>query len=237
MSKNIFRGRSLCVAADFSIDEKKYLFKKTRELKEAWTNSNENILEKFRIDKKDFGIYEVFLEDSTRTRESFRNAAKFHQVKLAMFNSDSSSFNKQESYLDGFMTLVGYNNHIFIVRSQVEGLCRWLEIQGEHYTQRNQLPFTPSFINAGDGKHEHPTQELLDEFTLIEDNHWQTDSLHIALVGDLFHGRTVHSKADGLQIFDRVKVDLIAPPELAMPVQYINRMKNNGFELRIFDSL
>ncbi len=237
MSVNIFKERSLCVSSDLSIDEKKYLFQKTKELKEAWYTNNEKTLNRFRINDMDFGIYEVFLEDSTRTRESFRNAAEFHGVKLSIFNSDSSSFNKMESYVDGFMTLAGYNNHIFIVRSRLEGVCRWLQITGEKFAERNKLKKKPAFINAGDGKHEHPTQELLDEFTLIEDNNWSTDSLHLALVGDLFHGRTVHSKADGLAIFDKVKVDLIAPPELAMPKQYIERMKDNGFEIREFDSL
>ncbi|MCP5051553.1 MAG: aspartate carbamoyltransferase [bacterium] len=234
---NVFKERSLCVAADFSIDEKKYLFEKTRKLKEAWHKNDKDTLDDFRINNIDFGIYEVFLEDSTRTRESFRNAAEFHGAKLSMFNSDSSSFNKQESYLDGFMTLTGYNNHVFVVRSRVEGVCRWLERQGKGFAKRNNLGYTPAFINAGDGKHEHPTQELLDEFSLIEDNNWSTDSLHIALVGDLFHGRTVHSKAEGLKIFDHVKVDLVSPPELAMPPQYISKMRANGFELRIFHSL
>jgi aspartate carbamoyltransferase len=234
---NVFKERSLCVAADFSIDEKKYLFEKTRKLKEAWRKNENESLDRFRINDMDFGIYEVFLEDSTRTRESFRNAAEFHGVKLSMFNSDSSSFNKMESYLDGFMTLAGYSNRIFIVRSRIEGLCRWLERKGKQFAGRNDLNYKPAFINAGDGKHEHPTQELLDEFTLIEDNNWRTDSLHIALVGDLFHGRTVHSKADGLGIFANVKVDLIAPPELSMPIQYSNRMKENGFRLREFHSL
>lgn len=237
MRENVFKERSLCVSADLSIDEKRYLFQKTKELKEAWHANDRETLERFRINDMDFGIYEVFLEDSTRTRESFRNAAEFHGVKLSMFNSDSSSFNKMESYVDGFMTLAGYGNHIFIVRSRLEGVCQWLRKTGEKFAQRNQLKRKPAFINAGDGKHEHPTQELLDEFTLIEDNDWDTRSLHIALVGDLFHGRTVHSKAAGLTIFDNVKVDLVAPPELAMPKQYIEKMKENGFELREFDSL
>ncbi|MCP4214920.1 MAG: aspartate carbamoyltransferase [bacterium] len=237
MSQNIFKERSFCVSSDFSIEERKYLFRKTKELKDAWYQKDTNVLDRYRINDIDFGIYEVFLEDSTRTRESFRNAAEFHGVKLAMFDSDSSSFNKKESYVDGFMTLAGYNNHIFIIRSRLEGICRWLQITGEKYAERNNLPYKPAFINAGDGKHEHPTQELLDEFTLVEDNDWDTGSLHIALVGDLFHGRTVHSKAEGLTIFDNVKVDLVAPPELAMPVQYINKMKEKGYELRIFDSL
>ncbi len=239
--RNVFKERSFCVSSDLSIDEKKYLFQKAKELKEAWhaksKKEKKEVLDRFRINDMDFGIYEVFLEDSTRTRESFRNAAEFHGAKLAMFNSDSSSFNKKESFVDGFMTLAGYNNHIFILRSRHEGICRWLEITGEKYANRNQLNFKPAFINAGDGKHEHPTQELLDEFTLIEDNNWSTDSLHIALVGDLFHGRTIHSKADGLRIFDKVKIDLVAPPELGMPIQYLETMKRNGFQVRVFDSL
>ena len=237
MGENVFKERSLCVASDLSIDEKKYIFEKTKILKEAWRSNNQEILAQFKINDPSFGIYEVFLEDSTRTRESFRNAAKFHGVRLSMFDSDSSSFNKSESYIDGFMTLAGYRNHIFVVRSRLEGVCRWLEFKGRQYAERNKLGYIPAFINAGDGKHEHPTQELLDEFTLIEDNNWRTDNLHIALVGDLYHGRTVHSKADGLKIFNNVKVDLVAPPELAMPQQYVDRMKQNGFELREFHSL
>ncbi len=237
MAVNVFKERSLCVASDFSIDEKKYLFEQTRLLKDAFKSNDKEVLNRFKINDPEFGVYEVFLEDSTRTRESFRNAAEFHGVKLSMFSADSSSFNKSESYLDGFMTLVGYSNHIFIVRSRLEGVCRWLERKGAKYAKRNNLDFVPAFINAGDGKHEHPTQELLDEFTLMEDNDWKTDHLHIALVGDLFHGRTVHSKADGLKIFDRVKVDLIAPIELAMPKQYIDKMKGNGFQVREFRCL
>lgn len=236
-NESVFRERSLCVASDLSKDEKLYLFEKTRALKKAWIEKDHRVLDSFRIDDPDFGVYEVFLEDSTRTRESFRNAAEFHRVKLAMFNSESSSFNKSESYVDGFMTLVGYRNYIFVVRSRLEGVCRLLERSGREYAKRNGLERIPAFINAGDGKHEHPTQELLDEFTLIEDNHGSTDHLHIALVGDLYHGRTVHSKAEGLTVFKEVKVDLVAPPELAMPQQYIDQMKGNGFEVRQFASL
>jgi len=237
MGANVFKERSLTVANDFSIDEKLYLFEKTRELKKAWARWDLSTLDRFRIDNPDFGIYEVFLEDSTRTRESFRNAAEFHRVKLSIFNASTSSFNKKESFADGFMTMAGYHNHIFIIRSKVEGLCKWLKIVGEKYARRNNLGYIPAFINAGDGKHEHPTQELLDEFTFLEDNNWNRDTIHVALVGDLFHGRTVHSKADGLSIFKEVTVDLVAPPELAMPREYIRVMEENGFSINTYHSL
>ena len=236
-NRNVFTGRSLCVIEDLSIAERNYLFSEVRKLKQAMEENNQEVLNNYRIDDKDFGIYEVFLEDSTRTKESFKNAANFHHAKVSELNSDSSSFNKGESFADTFNTLSGYSNTIFIIRSKIEGVCRWLEDECSLYAERNKLWRKPAFINAGDGKHEHPTQELLDEFTFLEDNTWSTDSIHLALVGDLYHGRTVHSKADGLKIFNTVKVDLIAPTELAMPESYILRMRENGFQLRFFASI
>ncbi len=234
---NVFKARSLNVIEDFSISERRYFFKKTYELKKAITEMDEKKMDEFRINDPDFGIYEVFLEDSTRTKESFRNAAKFHHAKVSELLCSSSSINKGESYADTFNMLSGYSNTIFIVRSKVEGLTKWLSEETEEYAKRNNLPYKPAFINAGDGKHEHPTQELLDEFTFLEDNNMSFDSIHVALVGDLYHGRTVHSKADGLKLFDRVKVDLIAPEELMMPESYIEKMRENGFEVRIFPSI
>ncbi|HZJ88380.1 MAG TPA: aspartate carbamoyltransferase [Sphaerochaeta sp.] len=237
MSKNPFTGRSLCVIEDFTKEERLYLFEQVRILKAAMENNDTQVLDQFRIDNRDFGIYEVFLEDSTRTKESFRNAALFHHAKVSTLNSESSSFNKGESYADTFFTLSGYANTIFIVRSHLEGVCRWLEESCRAYADRNHLYRKPAFINAGDGRHEHPTQELLDEFTLLEDLHFDRSHLHLALVGDLFHGRTVHSKADGLKIFNSVTIDLVAPKELAMPDLYVQKMINNGFTVRIFDSI
>ena len=234
---NVFASRSLNVIDDLSINERRYFFEKVKELKDAIIAGNEEVLNTFRINDPDFGIYEVFLEDSTRTKESFRNAANFHHVKVSELISSSSSINKGESYADTFNMLSGYHNSIFIVRSKVEGLTKWLSEECTEYAERNGLPYRPAFINAGDGKHEHPTQELLDEFTFLEDIDMNFDSIHVALVGDLYHGRTVHSKADGLRIFDYVKVDLIAPDELMMPDSYIEKMKENGFEVSVFSSI
>jgi aspartate carbamoyltransferase len=234
---NVFTSRTLSVIDDMSIAERRYLFKKTKELKEAFMAHDEKLLNEFRINNSDFGIYEVFLEDSTRTRESFRNAAAFHKVKVSDLSVNTSSFNKGESYADTFNTLAGYQNSVFIIRSKLEGVCTWLHEATTAFAQRNKLARVPAFINAGDGKHEHPTQELLDEFTFLEDNSFDTSQIHLALVGDLYHGRTVHSKADGLTLFDNVTVDLIAPSELAMPESYVNKMIENKFTVRVFDSI
>ncbi len=237
MANNVINVRKIKDYDDFSIDERKYFFTKVYELKQAIKAQDEEKLNEFRINDPDFGMYEVFLEDSTRTKESFRNAAKFHHAKVSELLCSSSSINKGESYSDTFNMLSGYSNTIFIVRSKVEGLCKWLDDESALYTKRNGLPCKPAFINAGDGKHEHPTQELLDEFTFLEDNNMDFNSIHVALVGDLFHGRTVHSKVNGLKLFNNVKVDLIAPEELMISTSYIEQMKENGFTVRIFSSI
>lgn len=234
-TEGIFKGRTISIVNDLSLDEQEYLYDKTRELKLAIREKKD--LSPFIVDDPKIGIYLVFLEDSTRTKESFRNAVLFHNTKMNIFEAAFSSFNKSESYADSFRTMCGYSQYsIFIVRSKLEGVCRWLQISMQEFAQRNGLD-TPSFINAGDGKHEHPTQELLDEFSFYEQKNWQRDHVHIALIGDLFHGRTTHSKVDGLKFFREVEVDLIAPHELAMPSQYIEKMKSNGFKIKEYESL
>eukprot|EP00746_Dinoflagellata_sp_MGD_P165525 gnl/MRDRNA2_/MRDRNA2_94850_c0_seq1.p1 gnl/MRDRNA2_/MRDRNA2_94850_c0~~gnl/MRDRNA2_/MRDRNA2_94850_c0_seq1.p1 ORF type:complete len:616 (-),score=94.27 gnl/MRDRNA2_/MRDRNA2_94850_c0_seq1:93-1679(-) len=178
------------------------------------------------------------MEDSTRTKESFRNAAEFHGMKVNMFDCGSSSFKKSETITDTIKMLSGYSvsRSTFVIRSKVEGVCRWLEDAISKHARRLGVP-QPSFVNAGDGRHEHPTQEFLDEFSFLEHKGWDTSSIHLALLGDLYHGRTVHSKVDGLKIYDRVEVDLIAPNELALPANYEARMLEAGFTVRKFPSI
>lgn len=229
------RGRTLAVVANLSVEEQMYLYEKTRIFKEKW-NEGEDLTE-FRIEDPNMNIYLMFLENSTRTKESFRNAAQFHNVNLNIFDVESSSFLKSESILDTVKMLSGYSRRsVFIMRTKMEGVCRALEEQLQDYAQKSGRE-KPIFINGGDGRHEHPTQEFLDEFTFLEHHNWDKSHLHIALIGDLLHGRTVHSKADGLKIFDSVRVDLVAPEELALPESYKNRMRDNGFEVKEWSSI
>ena len=235
MHNGRFRGRTISVVTDLSLDEQIYLYDKTRELKRL--RSAGESLERFRIADNDVGIYLIFLEPSTRTKESFRNAAEFHTVRVNNFEGQFSSFNKKESYADTFKMLTGYSEYsIFVVRTKLEGVCRWLEDAIGAFADRHGR-LRPSFINGGDGKHEHPTQEFLDEFSFYEHKGWNRDHIRIALIGDLYHGRTTHSKVDGLRVFREVEVDLIAPEELAMPEYYVRKMRENGFSVRAFGSL
>ncbi|MDA3852164.1 MAG: aspartate carbamoyltransferase [Spirochaetaceae bacterium] len=235
MSDSPFKGRSIAVVNDLSKDEQLYLYKKTTELKERYLNGDP--LEDFRLNDAELGCYLFFLEDSTRTKESFRNAALFHGVKLINFDVSSSSVKKSESLMDTIKMLFGYSQRsLFLLRTPQEGVCKALDETLEEYAKVLGKE-KPAFINGGDGKHEHPTQEFLDEFSFLEQKKWDNREIHILLTGDLFHGRTVHSKADGLTIFDRVKIDLVAPKELALPEHYRERMVENGFTIREFESI
>ena len=230
-----FYGRSVSVVRDLSLDEQWYLYRKTAEIKTAVLEGRD--LSAYRFGDKNLSVYLIFLEDSTRTKESFRNAALFHGATVSDFDAAHSSFNKKESLTDTLKMLVGYaRRSVFIVRSTVEGVTRALEAAVGDYCRKTGIE-PPSFLNAGDGKHEHPSQEFLDEFSFLEQRLWKRDSIHIALTGDLYFGRTVHSKADGLRIFQRVEVDLIAPAELALPEFYRQKMESAGFLIRTFPSI
>ncbi len=234
-TNNPLKGRSLAVAGDLSVDEQRYLYRKTRALKEAWKSGGD--MEPFRIHDPDLGVYLMFLEASTRTKESFRNAASFHDVKLNVFDASSSSFKKSESLVDTVKMLFGYSRRsIFVMRTRMEGVCLALDEQIGLYADRLGRK-RPVFINGGDGRHEHPTQEYLDQFTFLEQRNWDDSHIHVALIGDLHHGRTIHSKADGLKAFRSVKVDLVAPQELSLPFSYKAEMENNGFDVTEWESI
>ena len=232
---NPLHGRTLAAVDDLSIDEQRYLYRKTREFKEAWISNGD--LTPFRISDPELSVYLMFLEDSTRTKESFRNAVKFHDINLNVFDASSSSFKKSESLVDTVKMLFGYGRRsIFVMRTKMEGVCRALDEQLGEYADRIGRE-RPVFINAGDGRHEHPTQEFLDEFTFLEQRGWDDSHIHVALIGDLQYGRTVHSKADGLKAFHSVIVDLVAPEDLTLPESYRSRMEDNGFEVREWESI
>ena len=140
--------RTLDTMSTYSIDEQKHLYHKTRLLKAAYDSNDAQTLDLFKIQDKQMGVYEVFLEDSTRTKESFRNAIEFHGVQGKIFDTSSSSFNKSESYADTFNMLAWYDNQIFVVRSKLEGVCTRLDHNAHSYAARHGLTRQPLFINA-----------------------------------------------------------------------------------------
>ena len=239
-----FEGRTVHLVSDLTLREQLYLYEKTRLLKQHETakEASEKALlsgcTPTHLDLKNnpqkCAVYLIFCEESTRTKDSFRNAAVFHQMDVNEI-SDAKSLFKKETVADVVKMLASYSTKksLFVIRSPMEGVCRWLEnAMGSGFG-----PQKPCFLNAGDGRHTHPTLEYVDVYTLLEINNFDRSEIHIALVGDLQNGRTAHSKVDGLKIFEKVTVDLISPQEIAYPVEYKMKMKANGFTVREFTSI
>lgn len=245
-------GRTVHEVTDLSIQEQLYLYERTRRFKarkrdamgkQAVDNApplcdipDSEVDEK--VANPNCTVYLLFMEGSTRTRESLRNASAFHGVKVNEFQAETSSFQKNETITDTIKMLSLYSTErsIFVIRSKIEGVCSWLKTVMAQHTERFNVPM-PAFLNAGDGAYTHPLGEFVDMFSLLETNKWDRSAVHLALVGDLAHGRTAHSKVLGLKVFQKVRVDLVAPEIFGYPIEYMNQMKKEGFEVREFASV
>ena len=152
-------------------------------------------------------VCSVFFEDSTRTRLSFETAAKRLSADTMTFSAGTSSLNKGESLRDTIETLAAMGVDAFVVRHKSAGVP-W------------QLPnwTTASVINAGDGWHQHPTQALLDCFTIRRalGRTGGFDGLRIAIVGDVKHSRVARSDVQAFTMLG-AQVTLVAPPTLLPP--------------------
>ncbi len=149
-------------------------------------------------------VVSLFYEDSTRTRLSFETAAKRLSADVMGFSVSSSSTNKGESVRDTVETIEAMGVDAIVVRHGSSGVpvqvARWAKC---------------SVINAGDGWHAHPTQALLDAYT-IRAALGTLDGLHIGIVGDILHSRVARS---GIEAFRALgaEVTLVAPPTLLPP--------------------
>jgi aspartate carbamoyltransferase catalytic subunit len=149
-------------------------------------------------------VVNLFYENSTRTRISFELAAKRLSADVINFSTGGSSVSKGESLKDTALTLQAMGADAIVIRHSSSGsphtLTRWVEA---------------SVINAGDGTHEHPTQALLDLFTIRE--HFPSfDGLRVAVVGDVLHSRVARSGTLALARMG-AQVTLVGPPTLIPP--------------------
>ncbi len=150
-------------------------------------------------------IINLFLEPSTRTRTSFEIAGKRLSGDVINFSASSSSTTKGETLADTAETLDAMNCDLIVVRSKQEGAPRILtQHMGAHV------------VNGGDGKHQHPTQALLDAFT-IRETLGHLDGLKVGIVGDIAHSRVVGSLVPLLNIMGAEPI-VIGPPTL-MPAR------------------
>ena len=158
----------------------------------------------------------VFYEPSTRTRFSFETA--MYRLGGEVITSESasmfSSAVKGETIEDTMRVVSGYAD-VIALRHPKEGTAAAA-------AKASSVPV----INAGDGAGEHPTQALLDYFTMQKEQ-GSVDGLHIAFIGDLLYGRTVHSLLYLLPIFKNVRVSLISPAELRLPAKFREYLQTN----------
>ncbi len=143
----------------------------------------------------------LFFEPSTRTRTSFELAEKRLSLDVLNFSVSTSSVVKGETLYDTLKTIESYNVDYIVIRHSSSGAARFV---ADH---------TPaSVINAGDGTNEHPTQALLDAFSILEVK-GRLDGLKIAIVGDIIHSRVARSNLYLLSKFD-TEIRFVGPPTL-----------------------
>ena len=153
-------------------------------------------------------IINLFFENSTRTRTTFELAATRLSADVLSMNIATSATSKGESLLDTIRNLEAMHVDMFIVRHALSGAA--------HFIAQHSAPHI-SVINAGDGQHAHPTQAMLDMFT-IRQHKKQFAGLKVAIVGDLLHSRVARSQILALNTLGVAEVRVIAPKTL-LPAQ------------------
>jgi aspartate carbamoyltransferase catalytic subunit len=196
-----FKGRDIVSIDHFTVDELAYLIAKAESFKKSAPDT---------IAKGKKMAY-AFFEASTRTRISFLAAAS--NIGMARFgfgSAESTSLKKDESTGHTLKMLEGYMADALVIRHSLDGAAQYA-------ADKLEVPV----INAGDGRHEHPTQTLVDLMSIIE-TQGKLSGLKIALVGDLKYGRTVHSLVKAIRQFPENTFKLVSPKELELPEQYTN---------------
>ena len=156
----------------------------------------------------------MFYEPSTRTKLSFESAAMRLGANILYFDTEHSSVKKGESFSDTIRMVESYSD-IIVIRHPMDGAAR-LAASVSH----------KPVLNGGDGSNQHPSQTLLDLYTIMKEK-GTLENLHIAFTGDLKYGRTVHSLAKALKHFYPV-IYFVSPSNLAMPQYLLDDLDDAG---------
>jgi aspartate carbamoyltransferase catalytic subunit len=190
----MMKGKSLISITDYNREQYLRILEIARAFEK---NPNQKLL-------NDHVVASLFFEPSTRTRLSFETAANRLGARVIGFSdSGSTSVKKGESLKDTIIMVSSYAD-VIVMRHPREGAARWA-------SEVSSVPV----INAGDGANQHPTQCLLDMYS-IQQTQGKLDNLHIAFVGDLKYGRTVHSLVQAMCNFNAT-FHLVSPEELKLP--------------------
>ncbi|WP_188151792.1 aspartate carbamoyltransferase [Teredinibacter waterburyi] len=171
----------------------------------------------------------MFFEPSTRTRVSFGCAFNLLGGEVRETTGfKSTAIAKGESLYDTARVLSGYSDVICMRHPESGSVAE--------FASASRVPV----VNGGDGANEHPSQALLDLYTIqkeVKEKGGSMDHLRIAMIGDLKHGRTVHSLCKLLALFSNVEVVLVSPTELAMPEKYIESLRAAGHKVSVSNEL
>lgn len=193
------QGKSLLGLSEVSKEEIQLILRVAKKMK-AVVNSDDKKLSLL----KGKSVCNMFWEPSTRTRGSFEMAAKYLGADVINFTPRGSSIQKGESFRDTLLTVTAMGVDAIVMRHKQEG-SPWL---ADSYVP-------PIIINAGDGAHAHPTQGLLDLYT-IQEVKGHIDGLKVVIVGDIDHGRVARSNIQGLLKMG-ADVHLVGPRTLLQP--------------------
>ena len=194
-SNNIYKKIHLVETADLNTKEIEFILDEAKK----FINFNKRRVKKSNI-LEGRTIFNLFFEDSTRTRTSFEVAAKRLGADLINVAVKDSSINKGETLLDTMTTINSMNPDVLIVRHPEEGISKRISINVD-----------ACVINAGDGSHEHPTQALLDALT-IKNRFNNFSKLQIAICGDILHSRVARSNIIILSKLG-AKINVIGPKQ------------------------
>jgi len=211
------KNRSLVSINDYSKEEYLKILELAAEFEE---NPNQDLL-------KGAVVASLFFEPSTRTRLSFETAISRLGGRVVGFtDSSSSSVTKGETLKDTIKMVSNYTD-LIVMRHPLEGSAKYA-------SEISSVPI----INAGDGANQHPTQTLLDLYS-IQKTQNSLEDINLFLVGDLKYGRTVHSLLMAMSKF-RTTFNFVSPQELQMPTEYKIYLDNLGlkyFEHRDFENI
>jgi aspartate carbamoyltransferase catalytic subunit len=208
----IFERRHIISTKDFSREEIDLILDRAERLEPYARGGGLDLL-------RGHVVATLFFEPSTRTRLSFDTAVKrLGGTTIGFDSAESTSTAKGETLFDTIKVIESYADAI-VIRHPREGAAR----------MASEISSVP-VINAGDGAGHHPTQTLLDLYTMRKECRRPIEDLNVAIVGDLKYGRTVHSLAYALSLY-RARLSLVSPEQLRMPGSIINYLRGKGVEL------
>ncbi len=206
-----FKGRDIIDINDFSKEELLYILKTAKGFDPSFVKR----------DRANYTIAQgkiaalLFFEPSTRTEQSFKSAAQKIGMGIIGFNDpEATSIHKGETFSDTIRIMDSYADVLIMRHPESLSANKAAEVA--------QIPV----INAGDGPNQHPTQTMLDLYTMMKEA-GKLDGITVALMGDLKYGRTVHALSLALSLF-KVKQIFISHPNLAMPDEFLKTLESRG---------